>query len=123
VITKTITNRTAQKQEKEEINELGLDFKSLSKNPERQSIRSEKFMRKIRGSKDRQSIAESQRDYLYSEAAYQELTILINQIEDPDNFEFYAQICEIHEKFKTCHMEHIVNYFNILVNVLGNSKK
>jgi len=71
VITKTITNRTAQKQEKEEINEMGLDFKSLSKNPERQSIRSEKFMRKIRGSKDRQSIAESQRDYLYSEAAYQ----------------------------------------------------
>ena len=63
-------------------------------------------------------MTESQRDNAYCEIGYQELTVLINKIQDPDEFEFYEQICEIHEKFKTCHMEHIVNYFNILVNVL-----
>ena len=50
---------TAKKQEKCEINEMGLDFKSLSKNPERSSIRSEKFKNKLRSSKDRLSMTES----------------------------------------------------------------
>ena len=101
---------------------MGLDFQSLSKNPERQSIRSEKLKRKTRLSKDRHSLAESEQPSPYCESAYQELTLLLSQIEDPDEFEFYGQISEIQEKFKTCQMEHIVNYFNVLVNVLSKKK-
>lgn len=102
---------------------MGLDFQSLSKNPERQSIRSEKLKRKIKASKDRKSaLTENEQSITYCESAYQELTLLLSEIEDPSDFEFYGQISEIWEKFKSCQMEHIVNYFNVLVNVLSKKK-
>jgi len=49
---------------------MGLDFKSLSKNPERNSIRSEKIKNKLQSNKERLSMAASLRENAYCEIAY-----------------------------------------------------
>ena len=110
----------------ESINPMGLDFQALSKNPERETIKSQSSKRlknhksksNLRPSKDKNFDPTEE----YCAIAHTELKEMLASIKEPEKFDFYAHLHEIAEKFPERQMDHIANYFNLLVTYIRKNK-
>lgn len=108
---------------------MGLDFQALSKNPERETIKSENIKRrKTRKSKSKNRSTLRQTALIneneqYCVIAHEELKVLLQNITEPEKFDFYEHLHEIGDKFPERQMDHIANYFNLLVTYIKKNKQ
>ena len=57
-----------------------------------------------------------------AEATLDDPASIVSIYEDPDEFDFYNHLYQIHAEFKEKPMENVANYFNLLVKFMSKSK-